>query len=531
MIATTSSVWAGRVKVSAYSPIVAGDIAVAQAEALNKALESAIEMSLQEIVPETTYNGLYPLFEREIIPNTDDFITNYHVDTRDVSELAYSIDVTVSVDETLLRKKLSSLGIIKEPGSPPLAAIYVTVEAPVALEQVQALAFLAEKEIGISLSSKGITVIPPAEDDIQARLIRPPQTELVLASEAVNSLADIAVGTIFRQSGEIEISADKVKIPMSVSIQMVEIATGSIIDIGLREAVAVIGTDDAKITGDLKQKIVDIAGKMAGSLNDKFVRGETTRTGYTLILENLQSSFRARNFLYSLIFKLGDEATMIPALFTSNIAQYTLWTDKEMPAIEKVMEEVQRNDDGFKYTVFENSLNIDFGVYDVEQTGVQEYGEEVMFYRRLPVAGVENPDDIKKIEFIPWHEVEENSTFKIANEAPLNMGILGKINPSRDHDLYKYLLPDGVSGLSIMVEQTGPGEMRPKVRVFSRDGVLLGVDTARRRGRNLYFELPIQAGISEVIISVEDDLGRYSSMFPYVITVGGIGLTKEHEPS
>ena len=57
------------------------------------------------------------------------------------------------------------------------------------------------------------------------------------------------------------------------------------------------------------------------------------------------------------------------------------------------------------------------------RAGVREYGEEVTFYRRLPVAGVENPDDVRKIEFVPWREAEANQTPSTANEAPLGQGI------------------------------------------------------------------------------------------------------------
>ena len=62
--------------------------------------------------------------------------------------------------------------------------------------------------------------------------------------------------------------------------------------------------------------------------------------------------------------------------------------------------------------------------------------------------------------------------------------------------------------------------MRPRVRVFGGDGSLLGDEKARARGRSLSFNLYLPGGTEEIILGLEDHLGRYPSMFPYVLRVG-----------
>jgi len=144
----------------------------------------------------------------------------------------------------------------------------------------------------------------------------------------------------------------------------------------------------------------------------------------------------------------------------------------------------------------------------------------VTFYRRLPVAGVENPDDVRKIEAVNWQETEDNSGVNSANSAPVGEGILGRIDPPGDQDFFRFLLPEGTSRLSVSVEQTGPGEVMPRVRVFGGDGTLLDDQKARARGRSLFFAIVLPRGTGEILLCLEDHLGRYPSMFPYVLKVG-----------
>jgi hypothetical protein len=127
--------------------------------------------------------------------------------------------------------------------------------------------------------------------------------------------------------------------------------------------------------------------------------------------------------------------------------------------------------------------------------------------------------------------MEGNQKINGANLAPLGPGILGRIDPSRDHDMYRFTIPDSAKELSVSVEQSGPGEVRPRVRIFTSAGELLTEQVAKKRGRNLYFNLPV-SGIPgdssrELVVSVEDFLGRYSSMFPYVLRVAIVEPKKE----
>ena len=73
--------------------------------------------------------------------------------------------------------------------------------------------------------------------------------------------------------------------------------------------------------------------------------------------------------------------------------------------------------------------------------------------------------------------------------------------------------------------------MRPRVRVFAGSGNLIADRTARSRGRNLYFQVPVDGQTGSVVVSVEDHLGRYPSMFPYVIKVLADRAANEDEPS
>ena len=82
----------------------------------------------------------------------------------------------------------------------------------------------------------------------------------------------------------------------------------------------------------------------------------------------------------------------------------------------------------------------------------------------------------------------------------------------------------------MLVEQTGPGEVRSRVRVFG-GGSLLEDQLAKSRGKALYFTFQVSPGMTEFQLSVEDFLGRYPSMFPYVLKVGVIANKKADEPT
>ncbi|MFV2082389.1 MAG: hypothetical protein ACC669_11060, partial [bacterium] len=118
-----------------------------------------------------------------------------------------------------------------------------------------------------------------------------------------------------------------------------------------------------------------------------------------------------------------------------------------------------------------------------------------------------------------WAEQEENGTIYTANIAPVGMGIIGKIDYSRDHDFYHFLLPERTIELAVRVELTGPDELQSRVRIFSSAGKLISDKRARRRGRNLYQTVRIDPDTRAVILAMEDYLGRHKSLFSYVLNV------------
>ncbi|MCK5352640.1 hypothetical protein KAJ77_08665, partial [bacterium] len=215
--------------------------------------------------------------------------------------------------------------------------------------------------------------------------------------------------------------------------------------------------------------------------------------------------------------------------FSFDRSRYVIWTSKNVDDVVRVLSTLERKPRPFKVQVQEDGiiLTMENGV---TTAGVLEFGEEVTFYRRLPVPGIEDPDDIRKIEFVAWQEFEGNSEAGSPNVAPVGMGILGRIDPSRDLDFFRFELPDGAREVSVHVEQTGPGEVRSRVRVYS-GGSLLEDQLARSRGKNLYFTFQINPDMTDFQLSVEDFLGRYSSMFPYVLKVGVSGNKKADEPT
>ncbi len=511
---------ATRVRVSARAPIEKGDVAGAQKAARAEALEKAIILVLGQVVPETTYQALEPLLAARILPMTERFISNYQIVSRDVSDLAYEVKLSVTVDTDLLRKNLAQIGVIKEPGSPLLAAVFVTFEeAPLGLDHVRSLGTVAQKAVSDALNSNNLIIIPPPDPDTGFRVLRPPQALDTLVSKGMASLADLAVGVLFKGNGEAAVTGNTMTIPMDLSIQVVDVGTGTLVDVATRDVEVNMATrGGALLTKDLGKWISETALRVSSTLNERYLKGQTERASVDLILEGPQDAFSVKQILNDLQFRLGETAAIIPMKFSLDRSRYVIWTSRSLNEILQALSRMEGKPVPFRTLVQEGQISL---VLDIKMrsSGVLEFGEEVTYYRHLPVPGIDNPDDIRKIEFVSWQESEDNSEADSANIAPAGKGILGRIDPPRDLDFYRFQLPAKAREVSVLVEQTGPGEVRSRVRVFGA-GTLLADQTASSRGRNLYFTFPVRQGMPEFLLSVEDYLGRYSSMFPYVLKVG-----------
>jgi hypothetical protein len=513
---------AKKVRVKAHAAIEKGDVARAQSEAQEEALERAVENVLSQIVPERTLSALGPLIKARILPQTERFISNYQIVSQDVSDLAYTVHLSVTVDTDLLRKNLARIGIIKEPGSPPLAAVFVTVDAPVGLDHVKSLGKVAQGAVSESLDSNKLVLIPPADEDTGFRIVRPPQAPEALVSEGLGSLADLAVGVLFKKSGEAIVTGSTMTIPMNVTIQAVDVGSGTLVDVAMQEMDISMGTrDGVLLTKNLGKSISEMASRMSGNLNQRYLTGEAKRGAVDLVFEGRHDAVSVRLVLNEVQFRLGETTSIVPVSFSFERSRYTIWTARSVQDVVQVLSGIEKKPRPFKMKVSENSIMLTM-INKKQTSGVLEFGEEVTFYRRLPVPGIENPDDIRKIEFVSWQENENNSEADSANIAPVGMGILGRVDPPRDLDFFSFDLPDGAREVTVTVEQTGPGEVRSRVRVFDGSS-LLEDQVAQDRGRNLYFTFPVRGGMNSFQLSVEDFLGRYSSMFPYVLKIGVSG--------
>jgi hypothetical protein len=521
---------ATKVRVSAHASIEKGDVAGAQSDAQAEALEKAIEKVLAQEVPERTYVALQPLLEARIIPQTERFISHYQIVNQDVSDLAYTVHLSVTVDTDLLRKNLARIGVIKEPGSPPLAVVYVTVDAPLGLNHVKSLGTVAQKAVSEALDGSSLVIIPPADEDKAFRIVRPPQAPEALVSEGLVSLADLAVGVLFKKNGDAVVTGSTMTIPMYLSIQAVDVQTGVLVDVALMDIEISMGTRDGTLlsTG-LGKSIGEMASRMSDNLTQRYLTAETKRDSIDLVFEGSHDAINVRQILNELQFRLGETTSIVPVSFSSDLSRYIIWTSRNVDDVVRILSKLERKSRPFKMQVLESGiiLTMEDGV---KSAGVREFGEEVTFYRRLPIPGIENPDDIRKIEFVAWQELENNSEVGSANVAPVGMGILGRIDPSRDLDFFRFQVPGGASEVSVFIEQTGPGEVRSRVRVFS-GGSLLEDQVASRRGRKLYFTFPVAPDMTHFQLSVEDFLGRYPSMFPYVLKVGVTSNKKADEPT
>jgi len=517
-----------KVRVSAHAAIEKGDVAGAQNEAQSKALQKAVEKVLTQIVPERTYAALQPLLESRIMPQTELFISNYQIVNQDVSDLAYTVHLSVTVDTDLLRKSLARIGAIKEPGSPPLAAVFVTVEAPVGLDHVKSLGTTAQEAVSRALEGAGIVLIPPPDLETGFRVIRPPQEPETLVSEGLVSLADLAIGVLFRKNGEADVTGSAMTIPMYLSIQVVDVQTGTLVDVAVQDVEVRMGTrDGALLSKDVGKTLGEMASRMSANLTQRFLAGETKRGAVDLFFEGRHDAVTVRQILNEVQFRLGETTSIVPVSFSYDESRYIIWTPQSEKEVASVLAKLESKPRPFKVQV--QAGRITLTMEDVAtNAGVREFGEEVTFYRRLPVPGIENPDDIRKIEFVAWQEYENNSETGSANVAPVGMGILGRIDPPRDLDFFKIELPEGTKEVSVSVEQTGPGEVRPRVRVF-HGGSLITDEVAASRGRNLYFSFTVTPDVRKIQLSIEDFLGRYPSMFPYVLRLGTTGNKKADE--
>jgi len=519
-----------KVRVSAHAPIESGDVAGAQSDAQSEALQKAIEKVLTQIVPERTLEALEPLLAARILPQTERFISHYQIVSQDVSDRAYTVHLSVTVDTDLLRKNLVRIGVIKEPGSPPLAAVFVTVDAPLGLTHVQSLGTGAQDAVTGALDGASLVIIPSADQEVGFRVVRPPQAPEALVSEGLVSLADLAVGVLFKKSGDAVVTGSTMTIPMYLTIQAVDVKTGILVDVANEDIEVSMGTRDGTLlsTG-LGKSIGEMASRMLNNLTQRYLTGEVKRGSVDLIFEGSHDAVTVRHILNEMQFRLGEATSIVPERFSFDRSRYVIWTPKNVDDVVGVLSMLEGKPRPFKVQVQEGGITL-IMENEVASAGVPEFAEEVTFYRRLPVPGIENPDDIRKIEFVAWQEHENNSEIRTSNAAPLGMGVLGRIDPSRDLDFFHFELPDGAREVSVQVEQTGPGEVRSRVRVFS-GGSLIEDQVARRRGTNLYFNFPVKPDMTDFQLSIEDFLGRYSSRFPYVLKLEVTGHKKADEPT
>ncbi|NOY85813.1 MAG: hypothetical protein GXP52_00745 [Deltaproteobacteria bacterium] len=509
------------IDVSAFSHITGGDVAAAQKSAVLSAKEKAIKAALERILPEVTLQTLSTLIEARVVPQAETFISNYKIESRDVSDLAYSVRLLVAVNADILRKTLASLGIIKEPGSPPLAAVFITMDIPADLDQVKAIGSLANKIFSSALATAGGTVIPPPEGDFEFRYIRPPQSADSLIDGGTAAMADLALGVVIKAGPKDDQVGTPVPVPLSLAYRILDLKSGAVIGSGEKDsAVSLPGRGENPDLDSLGNLFSLMSASLVPVVRNYAVSNRVTNRVYKIVLEGpLDASFY-REFTYRLVNQGGDGADIIPDRFSRGMTEIDFWTARAPEEVSALLGKIQVSGAALQFRRTPDGFVVTLPGESQKMVGVSEYGGEVNFYRRLPLPGVENPEDIKKTESVPWREKEDNGTFSTANLAPTGVGILGKIDPARDHDLYRFNIPADTVELTVLVEQTGPGEVEPRVRVFDSTGELRGDVHAWSRGRNLYFVLPVDFETAWIVLSVEDNLGRYSSMFPYVLNLG-----------
>ncbi len=528
----------GTYYVSEFSPIEDGNVVRAQAAALKLAKETAVKKALSDLFPEYTYMAFRTYLTESIVPGADIFVTNYKIDNQDISDLAYSINLTVKVDMELLRKRLNEAGLIKVPGSPPLASIFLTLDVPLELDQAQYLGRLADVAFSTKLGRAGLTVIPvPVEEveteatDIEAgipeidplpafRIIRPPQVPEALLDEGLTAMTDLAVGVAFVQVGDFEEDQDGKKVPVKLNTLVIDTGTGQPAVADSRELTLVVGNDQQKVSGKgLFNAIEELSKNIAAHLKSQYVERETVFNSYEITVSGTLTSFVIRELNYRLKTKLGEKASLLPVAYTGERVDLVLYTARSPREVVDILNELELTGFGLKASMQEDTITVLVNEDPEAVRGVVEYGLDVPYYKRIPVPGLENPEDLKKTELVPWAEQEENGTIYTANIAPLGMAVIGKMNYPQDHDFYHFLLQENTRRVSFRVELTGPDEQQSRVRVFTPSGRLISDTRASRRGRNLYHTFKVEKDTKAVILSVEDYLGRHKSLFSYVLNV------------
>jgi len=230
-----------------------------------------------------------------------------------------------------------------------------------------------------------------------------------------------------------------------------------------------------------------------------------------------------REALSRLEIALGEEASLVPRRFSGATAEYDLVTARPLAEVVGALQGGAAGSRGSPEVVAEET---EWGVslrFPAPAGSVAAYGHTVSFYRKAPRAGEANPEDIRGEEWVPWQEAEPNDTPAQAGGLPLGAGVLGTIDPARDRDFYLVEVPPRVSALDLVVGNTGPGEFRPRARVFAgagaRGGELLWQGRSSARGRSLKGGFSLPPGVRTVLVSVEDDLARFPSAFPYRLVV------------
>ncbi len=520
-------------RVSAFSPISRGDMATAQGLALTEAREKAIMLALEKMVPEGAYQAFIPLFEGRILPKKERYITNYKIDYQDVSDLAYTVHLHVNVDTKELQRGLMELGVVKGPGSPPLAAVFVTVSLPANTEQVKVIGELADRAVSRILIENGVTVIPPGEDDFSFRVLRPPQEAEVLIGEGWKTRADLSIGVLFQLKGEAKWAGKNLTAPVTVSYQVLDVESGTLAGVASQDAVVVMDDETGRILdGDLNQALDALALSVISDIAPLYSRQERERNTTTIHIGGKISPTVLRELNYRMAGSLGEQTSLIPERYAPDGVSMTLLTDRTPEEVADWAGGLQLAGHPVEVQIQPERISITLPPGPEVPVGVREYGEEIPFYRRIPAPGIENPEDLRKVAVVPWQEEEDNGTIALANMAPPGDGILGRIDPSRDRDIFRYILPEGTEAVNVAVEQTGPGEVRPRVRVFDASGRLLKEGRARMRGRGLFLSLTVNRETDQIFLSLEDDLGRYVSKFPYVLSVEAVmSKGQEDEPS
>jgi len=340
------TVWAEatKVRVSAHAAIEKGDVAGAQREAQSEALEKAVEKVLAQIVPDRTYIALEPLLESRIMPQTERFISHYQIISQDASDRAYTVHLSVTVDTDLLRKSLVRIGVIKEPGSPPLAAVFVTVDAPLGLDHVKSLGTVAQKAVSQALDGATLVIIPPPDQDTGFRIVRPPQAPEALVSGGLVSLADLAVGVLFKKNGDAVVTGSTMTIPMYLSIQAVDVGTGTLVDVAIQDVEVSMGTRDGTLLSqDLGKYIGEMASRMSGNLTERYLTGETERSSVDLVFEGKHDAITVRHILNEIQFQLGETTSIVPVRFSFDRSQFVVWTSKSLDDIVRVLKKLGNN--------------------------------------------------------------------------------------------------------------------------------------------------------------------------------------------